>query len=617
MVEAVHRLVAPVGAGRLDQLLAPHRFEQRRQRRVRTRELAQRAEAELRADDRRELEQRRARRAGAARRARASSDWIVGGTSTASASIVSSHSSPSAADDLVVHEHAHELAHEQRVAVGGRRAAVRRARRAAGRCRAVRPRAPRWRRSRARRARARRRRGGSRSASDGRTSRSSGRARHNKRSGHVVHPLGEVLEQVEQQRLGPLDVVDHHDQRPARRGGAHQPADGPERLLHRAGRRRADEPAEDVDEAVAVGVVVGEQRRRGARGPTPASASSPSPVASRISCAIGANVASPARSQRISKVIASSSAAVAAHSSRDRRVLPTPGEPSTVTSRAARVRDGGVEHGAEPFHLRVAADERRRGLGRGRRVRRRPRRSRPAAARPATRHLAERLVPELAAREPPRLLADGTWPGGTRARCRAATLSASPTRSASPLAITTSPVLTPTRRPSVSPCCAATSAAKSWNRCWISMPARTARIGVVLGDLGDAERGHHPVAHELGDGAAVRVDRSWSSAWYRARTGRATSASVRSPKPVEPPRSAKSTVTVLRTRAASEPRAADVAVADAPHSSQNFSFGSSSASQFEQRRARGDPHSPQKRAPSRFVSPHCAQSKAPRLRLCR
>ncbi len=30
---------------------------------------------------------------------------------------------------------------------------------------------------------------------------------------------------------------------------------------------------------------------------------------------------------------------------------------------------------------------------------------------------------------------------------------------------------------------------------------------VVLGDLGDAERGHHPVAHELGDGAAVRVDR--------------------------------------------------------------------------------------------------------------
>jgi hypothetical protein len=30
--------------------------------------------------------------------------------------------------------------------------------------------------------------------------------------------------------------------------------------------------------------------------------------------------------------------------------------------------------------------------------------------------------------------------------------------------------------------------------------------GVVLGHLGDAEDRHHPVAHELGDGAGVRVD---------------------------------------------------------------------------------------------------------------
>ena len=38
-------------------------------------------------------------------------------------------------------------------------------------------------------------------------------------------------------------------------------------------------------------------------------------------------------------------------------------------------------------------------------------------------------------------------------------------------------------------------------------PGAHGALGVVFGDLGDAERGHHPVAHELGDGPAVRVDR--------------------------------------------------------------------------------------------------------------
>ena len=58
VVEAVDRLVAPVGAGRLDQLLAPHRLEQRRECDAGACELAERAEVELRADDRRELEHR-------------------------------------------------------------------------------------------------------------------------------------------------------------------------------------------------------------------------------------------------------------------------------------------------------------------------------------------------------------------------------------------------------------------------------------------------------------------------------------------------------------------------------------------------------------------------------
>ena len=89
----------------------------------------------------------------------ASSDWIVGGTSTASASIVSSHSPSAAApDDVVAHQHAHELAHEQRVAVGRCGEPLDQPGRQADRCRADRPRVARLRPGRARRGRARRRR---------------------------------------------------------------------------------------------------------------------------------------------------------------------------------------------------------------------------------------------------------------------------------------------------------------------------------------------------------------------------------------------------------------------------------------------------------------------------
>jgi hypothetical protein len=49
-----------------------------------------------------------------------------------------------------------------------------------------------------------------------------------------LHPLGEVLDEVEEQGVGPVDVVENDDQRPAGRQRLDEPAQRPERLLYRA-----------------------------------------------------------------------------------------------------------------------------------------------------------------------------------------------------------------------------------------------------------------------------------------------------------------------------------------------------------------------------------------------
>ena len=221
-------------------------------------ELAQRAEVELGADHRRELEQR-AFVAGEPldacreqRLDRRRNLYRVG--VDRELPLVAAP-----ADDLVVHEHADELAHEQRVAVGGRGqpldepggqavGAEEAGRELLGRG-GVEPverehvfdppvalgeRRPHLAQLR------------------------TGEAQDEQR--HVVHPLGEMLEEIEQQRLRPLDVVDHHDHRPRGRGRAHEATHRPERLFDRSGRGRAHQPGEDVDQPVAVGFVVGEER---------------------------------------------------------------------------------------------------------------------------------------------------------------------------------------------------------------------------------------------------------------------------------------------------------------------------------------------------------------------
>src|SRR3954447_20713996 len=113
MMEAVHWLVAPVGTGRLDELLPPHGLEQRRKWSAGAGELAQRAKAELGSDDRCELEHR-ALVIGESLDARCEERLDSGRHFNR---VRVDRELPLAVmqpDDLIVHEHAYELPNEQR-----------------------------------------------------------------------------------------------------------------------------------------------------------------------------------------------------------------------------------------------------------------------------------------------------------------------------------------------------------------------------------------------------------------------------------------------------------------------------------------------------------------------
>ena len=74
---------------------------------------------------------------------------------------------------------------------------------------------------------------------------------------------GDVLQGVEQRRLGPVDVVDQDDERTVARRDLEQASDGPVRLLDRdrAG-RRADESCDERRDAAALVVVARQPRDR-------------------------------------------------------------------------------------------------------------------------------------------------------------------------------------------------------------------------------------------------------------------------------------------------------------------------------------------------------------------
>ena len=245
-------------------------------------------------------------------------------------------------------------------------------------------------------------------SSAGRTSRSSGRASPTSSTGAAVDPLGEVLEQVEQQ--GSAHWMSSITNTSGRwRPRATRPGGGPPRTSPRSSglaRRRRGRRARRRPRA-RVGVAPPTSSARWRRGRVERRRRRPGRPRSRSSSTTGAKVAAPARSQRISNDVAPRCRR-RSPSSRDSRVLPTPGEPSTVTSRARRRGRASSNTAAAGPSLGVTADERRRRLRRllGARSSRHELEDRDRLGSPGDGDLAERLVARRAAGEPPRLLAD-------------------------------------------------------------------------------------------------------------------------------------------------------------------------------------------------------------------
>ena len=113
----------------------------------------------------------------------------------------------------------------------------------------------------------------------------SGRAEDEDRG--VSRSFGEVVEEVEQGRLGTMDVIDHDDSRANSRDDLEEETSCTERLLHRVcGRRQADHRSDAVSDVDGVGADDdGELGARGVDGII-----SRIPAASRTTAARGQNV---------------------------------------------------------------------------------------------------------------------------------------------------------------------------------------------------------------------------------------------------------------------------------------------------------------------------------------
>ena len=173
--------------------------------------------------------------------------------------------------------------------------------------------------------------------SDERRSRSSGRAPTRTKQRHAGAPLHQVLDEIEQQRLGPVQVVDHQHAPAAPAASAgEEAADDEERLLGR-GRRAGEQRGDAAGDARCA-----RRRRRRARASIAArSASAPAPSsmprqrAQRLGerreggAAGGVAVRRERRSPSSPRRRANSSI---------RRDLPSPGEPSSTARRGRRRR---------------------------------------------------------------------------------------------------------------------------------------------------------------------------------------------------------------------------------------------------------------------------------------
>ncbi len=308
MVEAIDRFVAPVGAGWSSSL--------RRSRSMTVRGRRGRPPASGRPAPRAGTRCRSptpARAPGARRPAAARRGWPAAtGSSVAPRSRrrrwSARHRSPRWARTPSSTSMPHQLAHEQRVAVGGAAKFGGNWQRRAASSSAVAPGSPpRWIASAGHPPTV---------ASSGRTSRSSGRAKPRNITARPG-PFGEVLEQS-RQRVGPVDVVDHDDQRacPPRTSTNRRTAQNVSSV-------GVDSPRRERPNSSAPG-----RRRDGRRrglGARRRSALCPVSVGRhlRSRSTIGVNVAVPRARHRISRTSAAS--CDPARSSCASRVLPTPG----------------------------------------------------------------------------------------------------------------------------------------------------------------------------------------------------------------------------------------------------------------------------------------------------
>ena len=81
----------------------------------------------------------------------------------------------------------------------------------------------------------------------------------------VARPIRQVLDQIQQERLRPMDVVEHHDERPLSSQMLEQLSHAPRRVLGGRGLRPAEQAAHEARDAVAVFGVTQHSGERGER----------------------------------------------------------------------------------------------------------------------------------------------------------------------------------------------------------------------------------------------------------------------------------------------------------------------------------------------------------------
>ncbi len=199
------------------------------------------------------------------------------------------------------------------------------------------------------------------------------------------------------------------------------------------------------------------------------------------------------------------------------------------------------------------------------------------------------------------------------ARCcrRAPTLTASPVTMSSPRAAascpaTTSPVLTPIRRPTSTPWRSRITRASRWKRSRIASAARTARSASSPWASGTPNTASTASPTNFSLRPPNRSTSALTSANSSPWRTRSSSGSMRSPSAVEPARSAKSTVTTRRSSRSStvRTRAAGVVPRGVPHAAQKAAPAAVSAPHAGQAAVSETPHALQKRTPDGCSAPH-------------